>query len=101
MELQALIVRACKRAVDSGFWEGLDPLDVNIRLAKLALLTSEIGEAVEAVRKNDQENLGEELADIAIRLFDLGPALGFDLEAEILKKMDKNDLRPYKHGKLA
>jgi NTP pyrophosphatase (non-canonical NTP hydrolase) len=66
---------------------------------RLMLIVGEVAEAQEALRKDDQENFAEELADVVIRLFDLCGGLGIDLETEIKKKMDKNKLRPYKHGK--
>lgn len=41
----------------------------------------------------------DELADVAIRLFDLCGGLNVDLEKHIKMKMKYNSLRPYKHGK--
>lgn len=41
----------------------------------------------------------DELADVAIRLFDLCGGLKIDLEKHIKMKMKYNSLRPYKHGK--
>jgi NTP pyrophosphatase (non-canonical NTP hydrolase) len=66
----------------------------------LALIHSEVSEALEADRKGDMENFAEELADICIRTFDLCGHLGIDLDAAILKKMEKNRGRERKHGKL-
>jgi NTP pyrophosphatase (non-canonical NTP hydrolase) len=63
------------------------------------LITGEVAEAHEALRKSDFDNFKEELADIVIRVADLAGGLDIDLEDEILKKMEKNTLRPYKHGK--
>ncbi|HIG0358901.1 TPA: MazG nucleotide pyrophosphohydrolase domain-containing protein [Clostridium sporogenes] len=59
----------------------------------------EVAEAHEALRKRDYENFKEELADIVIRVADLAGGLDIDLEKEIKNKMDKNKNRPYKHGK--
>lgn len=64
----------------------------------LALIHSEVSEALEADRKGDQENFEEELADVCIRIFDLCGSRGIDLEASIQKKMEKNKGRSYKHG---
>ena len=68
-------------------------------LGKLMLVTSEIGEASEAVRKNDIDNFEEELADAVIRIFDICGTMDIDLEAEISLKMKINEQRPIRHGK--
>lgn len=44
------------------------------------------------------EGVPAELADVAIRLFDVSQQYGIDLEYEIGKKMQHNDTRPYLHG---
>ena len=41
----------------------------------------------------------DEIADVAIRLFDLCGGLGVDLEKHIELKMMYNSMRGYKHGK--
>ena len=41
----------------------------------------------------------DEVADVAIRLFDMCGGLKIDLEKHIEMKMKYNSLRPYKHGK--
>ena len=66
--------------------------------AILALIHSEVSEALEAFRKRDKENFYEEIADITIRVFDLASGLPFDLEQEIKNKLEKNKQRGYKHG---
>ncbi|PIB70960.1 MazG nucleotide pyrophosphohydrolase domain-containing protein, partial [Pseudomonas sp. 2822-17] len=65
---------------------------------KLALIISEVIEALEADRIGDKENFAEELADACIRIFDLCGAEQIDLENVILNKMEKNRGRAYKHG---
>lgn len=52
-------------------------------------------EVAEAFRSRDTAEYGEELADIAIYLLGLAEIGGVDLEAEILKKMEKNRRRKY------
>lgn len=65
----------------------------------LALIHSEVSEALEAFRKRDIDNFKEEIADIIIRCFDLaGGIKDMDLEAEIDKKLEKNRKRGFKHG---
>lgn len=66
---------------------------------KLALIHSEVSEALEADRKKDSENFKEELADTVIRIMDLAGALKLDLGTAIAEKMKVNEDRPYKHGK--
>lgn len=88
-------------AKGAGFWDELDPNDVHHVLSKLALIHSEVSEALEAARKGDDENFAEELADILIRIFDLAGATRVNLGFALIQKMNKNKTRPYKHGKLA
>lgn len=64
----------------------------------LALIHSEVSEALEADRKGDKENFAEELADVCIRIFDLCGSKNIDLETAISKKMQYNRGRSYKHG---
>lgn len=56
----------------------------------------EVAEAYDAWKKK-KEDLNEELADIAIYLMGLSEMLGFDLESEIQKKVEKNEKRVYKN----
>ena len=72
--------------------KGFNVTDVN---KEFCLTYGEISEAYEAWRKK-KEDLGEELADVAIYLFGLSEILGIDLETEILKKVHKNSKRKYK-----
>lgn len=65
----------------------------------IALIHSEVSEALEADRKGDYDNFVEELADVCIRIFDLCGCMGIDLNSAIEKKMEINRKRPYKHGK--
>ena len=82
-------------AVSKGFWDE----ERNIGEA-LMLIVTELAEAMEAYRKQDQENFREEVADTFIRLLDLCGGLKLDIEEEIEKKSQKNKNRPYKHGKV-
>lgn len=79
-----------------GFHENLDnPLRVP---TYLALIGTEVSEAIEAHRKGQMDNFPAELADIVIRTMDLAESLDINLAAEILKKAEFNANRPYKHG---
>lgn len=73
--------------------KGFNTTDVN---KEFCLLYGEVSEAYDAWRKK-KEDLGEELADIAIYLLGLSEILGFDLETEIKKKYDKNLGRVYQN----
>jgi len=82
-------------AVEKGFWDQ----ERNVGEA-LMLIVTELAEAMEAYRKQDDENFREELADTFIRLLDFCGGLKIDIEQEIVKKSLKNKNRPYKHGKI-
>jgi NTP pyrophosphatase (non-canonical NTP hydrolase) len=101
MNLQDYGTAAHKTARDHGFWDGYSELNRDTMLIKMALVTSEIGEAVEALRHDNWSGFTEELADIVIRVFDISEALGIDLESIIIKKMHYNSTRPHMHGKKA
>jgi NTP pyrophosphatase (non-canonical NTP hydrolase) len=94
-----LVDKAHANALDKGFWADVDTNDPRHVLALLMLITTEVAEAAEAVRKSDPDNFAEELADICIRVFDVAGGMGVDLSEEIVTKMRTNKARPRKHGK--
>lgn len=61
---------------------------------EFSLLTAEVGEAFTAWRKGRQD-LGEELADIAIYLMSIAEMNAIDLDAEVADKIQKNAARVY------
>lgn len=66
-------------------WHNKTPLEC------LALIASEVGEAVNECRGAEPtEKLGEELADIILRTLDFAESLGIDIQDEIKVKMQKN-----------
>lgn len=80
-----------KRVYDNKLKHGFNISNVEL---EFCLLEGELSEAFEAyIKKHD--NLGEELADAAIYLMGLSQILGFDLEAEVEKKMKINESREY------
>ena len=66
--------------------------------AILALVHSEVSEALEAFRENNKANFEEELADTIIRVLDCAGGLGLDIEAAVRAKLEKNRQRGYRHG---
>ena len=73
--------------------KGFNTTDVN---KEFCLLYGEVAEAYDAYKKK-KDDLGEELADVAIYLLGLSEMLGFDLEEQIMNKMEKNEKRVYKN----
>jgi NTP pyrophosphatase (non-canonical NTP hydrolase) len=85
--------------------------------ALLALITSEVSEALEALREDSEsqrtlqmyfvpgkdgkpkpEGVAVELVDVLIRCFDLAGALGLDLDTAYATKLVYNRARPQRHG---
>ena len=71
--------------------KGFNTTDVPL---EFCLLQGEIAEAFEAWRKG-REDIGEELADVAIYLLSLAEMTGIDLQDQIEAKMAKNAARVY------
>ena len=88
MDLKKLQKEIYQNKVDKWF----NTTDVN---KEFCLLYGEVGEAYDAYRKG-KDDLGEELADIAIYLLGLSEILGKDLEEEIKNKVQINKNRKYK-----
>lgn len=98
-DLRRLQAEAWAIAEDSGFHEGEGHGDERSRAKILALIHSEVSEALEADREGDDELYAEELADIVIRVMDHAETEGINLEEEIKRKNAINEGREYKHGK--
>ena len=71
--------------------KGFNVTDIN---KEFCLTYGELSEAYEAWRKK-KDDLGEELADVAIYLLGMSEILGINLEDEIQKKICKNEKRVY------
>ena len=72
--------------------KGFNVTDVN---KEFCLTYGEVAEAYEAWRKK-KDDLGKELADVAIYLLGISEIVGIDLEEEIQRKVYKNAKREYK-----
>lgn len=88
MDLKSIQKEIYQNKVNKGF----NVTDVN---KEFCLTYGEMAETYEAWRKH-KDDLGEELADVAIYLLGLSEILGIDLEDEIQKKVYKNSRREYK-----
>lgn len=113
-----LINTAHNTAINKGWWKDWAAL-AELRLqqtdkiaALLALVHTEVSEAVEDLRVTDPahlpkrrisdsgkpEGFATELADVIIRVMDLSAGLGIDLTAAVQEKMEYNSTRPMRHG---
>ena len=81
-----------KKIYDNKVAKGFNTTDVNL---EFGYIYGELAEAFDAHIKK-LPDLAEELADVAIYLLGLSEILKVDLEAEILKKIEKNEKREYK-----
>lgn len=101
--------------VANGWWDdrrrlmtsGVPGAQANVILACLALVTSEVAEAMEAVRKHDpdtwadpetKDTLVRELAGCVVRCMDLSGELGLPLAEAIRAEIRANTARGHKHG---
>ncbi len=123
MDINELCRKAHKNAINKGFYK-----KAREKGTLLMLIVSELGEALEADRKNRYANnsiyyglqaveeapeenkinmfetcikdtFEDELADAVIRIADLAGYLDIDLERHIIAKMKYNETRKEKHGK--
>ena len=117
MKISELQERAHKNAANKGFWDMERGIlgkmhhygDFTTKeiiavydafcCQRLMLMVSELGEAIEALRKDNFDGYKEELADTVIRILDECGGSKINLEAEILRKMAVNEKRSHRHGK--
>lgn len=89
----------------SGWWKkpdgtAIDPRDPYVFGTKIALIHSEVSEALEGGRKNKMDDhlshrpaVEVELADAVIRIFDTAGAMRLDLAGAIIEKLAYNQQR--------
>jgi NTP pyrophosphatase (non-canonical NTP hydrolase) len=88
-----LEIRSAQRlAWENKLAKGFNTTDVPL---EFCLLQGEIAEAFQAWRRR-QDDLGEELADVAIYLLSLAEMTGIDLQGEIERKIARNAARTYR-----
>ena len=87
IDLQQLQKEAYQNKLDKGF----NTTDVAMEFCRAH---EELSEAFKKYNQ-DEEGVGEELADVAIFLLGISEIMGFDLQAELLKKIEKNKKRKY------
>lgn len=114
MQVKELQEKAFKNAKDKGFHDmeqrvlrkmkNLEFDDEEIEAVRLAfmsqslvLITTEIGESIQELRKGNNEKFREEIADIIIRAGDFAGSNDIDLEMEVKRKMAINKSRPKMH----
>lgn len=113
-----IVEQAHDTAVEKGFYEDSETLcgflaryeqhalsetvKRDFVLGQLAKVASEVGETVQAIQRKGiyHEDVGEELADVIIRVCDLAGYLDINLGRAVYQKMKINAERPRKHGKL-
>lgn len=110
MNLDELAYALNDTAIEKGFWQPLSRMEQQddfIFFAKqLAMVHSEVTEALEALRKNQGgEKFVEELADIIIRVLDLWAGMNRVMVQELpsidevlVEKSNVNKSRPKLHG---
>lgn len=89
-------------ALAKGWWDGGNRNKGEL----IALMHSELSEALEALRNGDPESektpghsqVAEELADAVIRIMDYASAFNLDLGRAIVDKAAYNTTRPHRHG---
>lgn len=106
--LDELAIECFEQSKAKGFYDDLDPNDPRHIVSVLALIITEISEAIEAVRRNpdapcdkpgvDLTALEEEWADAVIRLFDFAGLMGISPARVIMIKHAYNRTRGLRHG---
>lgn len=106
IDLKELSADCFANAWEKGFWEVQSGEKFPFYAYKLQMITSEVTEIMEAIRKEKgEEEVAKEFADVIIRLVDLwqglvafGEISDLSLEQILMDKVEYNKTRPVKHG---
>jgi len=98
-KIKNLQIQIHRNAVTKKFWNKDQDISIYHEATVIALIGSEVNEAIEAHRNGNMENLKEELADIVIRTLDVAEHFDFNLMEAVHDKMIINKQRPNKHNK--
>jgi NTP pyrophosphatase (non-canonical NTP hydrolase) len=95
-------------AEEKGFHENRRGTGRDDALVRIALIHTEVSEAAQEIKRHWPElglqsgeslnAVGEEMADIVIRVLDFCGCAGIDLERHVVEKMEKNRARPMHYG---
>lgn len=105
MDLFQLANKCHETAINKGWYDGTERGVPEL----LALVHSEVSEALECYRRGQMETtirekdgkpegFGSELADIIIRVVDMAAYLRIPIREEVEQKMEYNATRSYRHG---
>ena len=97
MDIDEIKDLVMKQAAEKGWGTKVEEINV---MEKLALIHSEVSEALQAYRYKKDEEFGMELGDIVTRILHLCGIMNIDIKSEILKKLELNKNREWNWEKM-